>query len=379
MRTRQAKPLIFKDTTVARVKRFVGLCFPFELNPHLVCEQDTTLLDNYLASTSTTITMALKRHFTLNTGAQIPAVGFGTWQAAPGEVRQAVSTALKAGYRHIDCAAIYRNEREVGLGIKESGVARKDIFITTKLWNTKHEPQDVEAALDQSLADLCLDYVDLFLMHWPVAFAPGSKFFPLDDHGIFRLSDTPFAATWAAMEKLLSTGKTRAIGVSNFNARQLDELLAVATITPAVNQIEAHPYLQQRQLFEFCQNKGMVVQAYSPLGNNQTGEPKTVDDPEVHLVGKELGMDPGQVLVSWGVQRGQVVLPKSVTEKRIIGNFQDQLLPDTAMERLNKLERHKRFNFPAHWGVDIFDEYGVDQAKKAAQAAGPANKTKFTV
>jgi len=191
-------------------------------------------------SLKTERTMALNRSFTLNTGAKIPAVGFGTWQAAPHEVEDAVEIALKAGYRHLDCAAIYRNETEVGLGIKKSGVPREDMFITTKLWNSKHDPKDVEPALDQSLKDLGVDYVDLYLMHWPVAFAPGDRFFPLDDKGVFKLSDIHFNETWKAMEALLKTGKTRAIGVSNFNIRRLKELLSSSKVVPAVNQVEAH-------------------------------------------------------------------------------------------------------------------------------------------
>jgi diketogulonate reductase-like aldo/keto reductase len=324
--------------------------------------------------------MALNRTFTLNTGAKIPAVGFGTWQAAPKEVEKAVENALKAGYRHIDCAAIYRNEAEVGAGIKASNVKREDIFITTKLWNTNHDSEaDVEKALDKSLRDLGVEHVDLYLMHWPVAFALGAKWFPLDDQGVFKLSNTPFTTTWQYMEKLLQTGKVKAIGVSNFNVRRLKELLSVCKTRPATNQIEAHPYLQQSELFDFCQKEGILIEAYSPLGNNQTGEPKTLDDAEVHAVGKDLGMDPGQVLVSWGVQRGTVVLPKSVTAKRIASNFQDQVLPDNAMDRLNALERHKRFNFPARWGYDIFDEFGDAEVKRIAKEAGPENLEKFTV
>ena len=323
--------------------------------------------------------MALNRSFTLNTGAKIPAVGFGTWQAAPHEVERAVEVALRAGYKHLDCAAIYRNESEVGLGIKNSGVDRKDIFITSKLWNTKHEPRDVEAALDKSLKDLGVEYVDLYLMHWPVAFASGDRWFPLDDNGVFKLSQVHFNDTWKAMEALLKTGKTRAIGISNFNIRRLKDLLSVAEVVPAVNQVEAHPYLQQPDLVAFCKEKGILIEAYSPLGNNTTGEPKTLDDPEVHAVAASLGMDPGQVLVSWGVQRDTVVLPKSVTEKRIQGNFKDAVLPDHAMEKLNALERHKRFNFPGRWGYDIFDESGDREVAKLAREAGPENLQKFTV
>ena len=211
------------------------------------------------------------------------------------------------------------------------------------------------------------------------AFSSEGRFFPLDSEGVFKLSPIPFTETWKAMEELLKTGKTRAIGVSNFNIRRLKQLLDSCTVVPAVNQIEAHPYLQQQELFDFCKKHNILVEAYSPLGNNLTGEPRTVDDDEVHAVGKSLDLDPGQVLVSWGVQRGTVVLPKSVTEKRIKGNFQDQVLPDEAMDKLNALERHKRFNFPARWGYDIFDEAGEEEVAKIARESGPQNLKQFTV
>ncbi|KAL2842164.1 NADP-dependent oxidoreductase domain-containing protein [Aspergillus pseudoustus] len=323
--------------------------------------------------------MSLPTHFTLNTGAKIPTVGFGTWQAKPLEVENAVEVALKQGYRHIDCAAIYRNETEVGNGIRKSGVPREDIFITGKLWNTKHASEDVEPALDKTLKDLRVEYLDLYLMHWPCAFKSSDKWFPLDDNGVFQLSDVDYVTTYKAMEKLLETGKVRAIGVSNFNIRRLEELLSQVSVVPAANQIEAHPYLQQPDLLRFCQSKSIIIEAYSPLGNNQTGAPRTVDDPVVHQVAGQLSMDPGPLLASWGVQRGTVVLSKSVTPSRIAANLQVKHLPDDAYATLTALERHKRFNFPGNWGYDIFEEVGEEAVRKIALEAGPANKIKFTV
>ncbi|KAI4708606.1 hypothetical protein J4E89_006662 [Alternaria sp. Ai002NY15] len=324
--------------------------------------------------------MPLPTHFTLNTGAQIPAVGFGTWQAKPGEVERAVETALKAGYRHIDCAAIYRNEAEVGDGIRRSGIHRSDIFLTGKLWNTKHAPEDVEAALDKSLQDLGVEYLDLFLMHWPVAFNGATgKWFPLRDSGVFDLVDIDPATTYKAMEKLLDTGKVRAIGVSNFTVNRLNDLLSRTSVVPAVNQIEAHPYLQQPALFDLCKSKGIIIEAYSPLGNNQTGEPRTVDDELVGIVGQRLGMDGGQLLASWGIQRGTVVLPKSVTPSRIKSNMQVKELPKDAFDDLSGLERHKRFNVQSRWGFDIFEELGEEEVRKIAEDCAEENKTKFTV
>jgi diketogulonate reductase-like aldo/keto reductase len=211
------------------------------------------------------------------------------------------------------------------------------------------------------------------------AFAAGDKFFPLDSDGVFRLEDIDSAVTYKAMEKLLSTGKAKAIGVSNFNIRKLEDLLSKTDVVPAVNQIEAHPYLQQPELLKFCTDKNILVEAYSPLGNNQTGEPRTVDDAVVHEVAKSLDMDPGVVLGSWGVQRGTVVLPKSVTPSRIASNLRVKELPSDQLKRLNDLERHKRFNFPARWGNDIFEEAGEEKVKAAAKEAGEENKTKFTV
>lgn len=196
---------------------------------------------------------------------------------------------------------------------------------------------------------------------------------------MFDLVDIDPATTYKAMEKLLDTGKVRAIGVSNFNIQRLNDLLSKTDVVPAVNQIEAHPYLQQPALFDVCKSKGILIEAYSPLGNNQTGEPRTVDDELVGVLGHRLGMDGGQLLASWGIQRGTVVLPKSVTPSRIKSNMQVKELPKDAFDELSGLERHKRFNVQSRWGFDIFEELGQEQVRKIAEDYAQENKTKFTV
>lgn len=209
------------------------------------------------------------------------------------------------------------------------------------------------------------------------AFKSGDDWFPIDSDGVFELADIDPAVTYAAMEKLLETGKVRAIGVSNFTKDRLEDLLSKTKVTPAINQVEAHPYLQQPELFNYCKSKGIQVAAYSPLGNNQTGEARTVDDPLVAELGKKLGLDIGQVLYSWGVQRGSVVLPKSVTPSRIESNLQVKELPQDAFEQLNALERNKRYNWQTRWGYDIFQELGEEAVKRVARETGPENLEKF--
>lgn len=196
---------------------------------------------------------------------------------------------------------------------------------------------------------------------------------------MFDTVDTDPAETYRAMEKLLSTGKVKAIGLCNFNQRRLEDLLSKTTVVPAVLQNEAHPWLQQRGLVDFCRSRGIVVQAYSPLGNNTAGLPRTVDDPAVQALAAEAGMDAGQMLYSWAVQRGTAVLPKSVTPHRIESNRQVRELPSQIFEGLNSLERHERLHYMKHWGVDIFNELGEEEAKRLGREAGPSNLQKFTV
>ncbi|KAL4805579.1 NADP-dependent oxidoreductase domain-containing protein [Aspergillus unguis] len=312
--------------------------------------------------------MALQRTFKLNTGYEIPAVGLGTWQSEPNEVQEAVTAALKIGYRHIDAAAVYGNEREVGDGIKASGIPRNEIFLTSKLWNTHHDPENVEAAVDKSLSDLQTDYLDLYLIHWPVAFRHSTTTNQpvVEETGLVDVIDIPIKDTWAALEALVAKGKVRSIGVSNFTRQKIEDLLQTAKIPPSINQIEAHPYLQQRELLEWSKEKDILITGYSPLGNNIYNIPRTVDDPLVIQVAKNLNKTPAQVLISWAVQRGTAVLPKSVTPARIESNFQDFILPDDAFQAINSLERHQRMNFPARLGVDIFGEVGEESVKRSA-------------
>lgn len=247
----------------------------------------------------------------LNTGASIPALGFGTWQSPEGQVRAAVAHAIKAGYRHIDCAYCYGNETEVGQGIqdglKATGISRSDLFVTTKLWCTYHER--VEQNLDKSLEMLGLDYVDLYLMHWPVAMNPNGnheKFPKLPDGSRDLVLSRKHVDTYKDMEKLLKGQKVKAVGVCNYSKSYLEELLAAVDVVPAVNQIENHPLLPQQEIVDFCNEKGITITAYSPLGS--TGSPLMQDDHVVKLA-KEKGVSPGSILLSYhGKQR--LILPK---------------------------------------------------------------------
>ncbi|KAJ5329080.1 hypothetical protein N7541_000790 [Penicillium brevicompactum] len=299
---------------------------------------------------------ACDTRFKLNTGAEIPALGLGTWQSQPGEVARAVSHAIKVGYRHIDAALCYQNENEVGQGIKEAIdagiVTRKDLFVTTKLWSSYHSR--VEEGLQQSLTNLGLDYVDLYLVHWPLAMNPNGNhpLFPkLEDGSRDIVHDHSHVTTWKSMEKLVGNGKVKAIGVSNYSVQYLEELLPQATIVPAVNQIENHPSLPQQDTVDFCNKAGIHITAYSPLGS--TGSPMFTAEPIV-AIAKKRGVTPASILLSYHIARGSSVLAKSVTPARIEANRADLIkLDDEDLAVLRKYSdglkaegKLQRFVFP---------------------------------
>ena len=312
--------------------------------------------------------------FTLNNGVQIPGVGFGTFagdSSDGGETYRAVLHALRAGYRHLDCAWFYHNEREVGDALhdflKENpAVQRKDLFVATKVWNHLHEPDEVRWSLENSLASFRLDYVDLFIVHWPIAAESNDDHTPkLGPDGKYvikkALTENP-EPTWRAMEDLQATGKARAIGVSNWTIAGLKKLLAYAKIKPAVNQIEIHPFLPNYEVVDFCLENDIIPQAYSPLGSQDqipsTGE-KVRTNKALNDVADRSGHTLAQVLLGWGLRRGYVVLPKSSTPSRIDSNLQVPHLSDAdfaAVEEVAK-GRHTRFvNMRDTFGYDVWPE-----------------------
>jgi len=244
-------------------------------------------------------------------------------------------------------------------------VKREELFITSKLWNSAHQPAEVEKELDLTLKQLGLEYLDLYLIHWTVAFAPGNGLFPQDPArpGYVKLDlETSLVDTWKAMIALPKS-KVRTIGVSNFGVEALKNIIDATGVVPAVNQVEAHPLLPQDDLVAFCKEKGIHITAYSPLGNNQVGRPQLTDAPEVKEIAEKLGATTAQVLVAWGVKRGYSVIPKSVQDARIVSNFKQVELSDEDYEKLSALGKATptRFNIPFTyckpiWDIDVFGE-----------------------
>ena len=302
--------------------------------------------------------------FDLNTGYSIPALGFGTWKIPADQAGGLVEQALLAGYRHIDCAAGYANEAEIGQSLTKcfeaNVVKREDVFITSKLWNSKHAPADVRPALEQTLRDLKLDYLDLYLIHWPVALTDDHSFpAKLDD--LISLDDCPLLSTWVELEKAVNDGLVRSIGVSNFSPKKLHDLMANCKIPPAVNQVECHPYLQLSDFHRYCQAKNIHVTGYSPLGSpdrpdsasKQAQEPLLLEDATIQAVAQKHGVSPAQVLLHWGVTCGpHSVLCKSSSRVRLeqnVNSLTALTLDDEDRTKLRTLDKHRRYITGEFW------------------------------
>ena len=260
----------------------------------------------------------------LNNGQTIPQLGFGVFLVRPRATVEAVSTALEVGYRHIDTAEMYGNEKEVGDAIAKSGLDRRDVFVTSKLSNDAHRPDDARRAFEQTLKALSFDYIDLFLIHWPLP----TKY------------DGDFVSTWHTLAGFYRDGRARSIGVSNFQAHHLRRLHAQSDIPPAANQIEVHPYLTQDELRRFCAEHQIAVEGWSPLARG--GE--LLREPEIRRIAGDAGKTPAQVVLRWHIQRGDIVFPKSVSPDRIRENFEifDFELSGEDIAAISALNRNQR-------------------------------------
>ncbi|KAL4808307.1 NADP-dependent oxidoreductase domain-containing protein [Aspergillus unguis] len=313
--------------------------------------------------------MSSGKTFKLSNGVTIPGVGFGTFasEGSAGETYRAVKTALQVGYRHLDCAWFYQNEDEVGDGLRDflkenPSVKRSDIFICTKVWNHLHRPEDVRWSIEDSLKKLKTDYIDLFLVHWPIAaekdgqekpkIGPDGKYVILKD---LTENQRP---TWEAMEKIYEDKLARAIGVSNWTIPLLEELLKFAKVKPHLNQIEIHPFLPNEELVQYCFKNDIMPEAYSPLGSqNQvptTGE-RVSENKTLNDIATKGGNTLAQVLIAWGLRRGYVVLPKSANPSRIESNFKSIELSDADYAAVNEVAKGRHFRF-----VNMKDTFGYD-------------------
>jgi aldehyde reductase len=292
-----------------------------------------------------------------NASSYMPALGCGTLVPDVNETIALTRNALEAGFRHFDSAERYRNERELGEALKEGittkGIAREDIFVTTKLWNTNHRPERVEPAFEASLDRLGLKYLDLYLIHTPFAFQPGNEQDPRDQNGnVIYDSGVSLFDTWRAMEGLVDHGKCRAIGLSDISLDELQPIYESARIKPAVVQVESHPYLPETKLLEFCKEKGIVFLAFAPLGHGM--HPGLLEDPVISAIATRIGKTPAQVLLAWAIQRGTAVLTTPKTAARARENFDISVLPEDAFNEISHIKTRERLNEVVKTGVPGF-------------------------
>jgi alcohol dehydrogenase (NADP+) len=294
---------------------------------------------------------------TTNNTIPMPVLGSGTLIPDAAVTISATRDALEAGFRHFDCAERYRNESEVGealqAGLADLGIAREEIFVTTKLWNTNHRPERVEPAFMESMKRLRLNYLDLYLIHTPFAFQPGDEQDPRDQNGnVIYDSGVNLLDTWRAMEHLVDGGKCRAIGLADITLDKLLPIYESARIKPAVIQVEAHPYLPETELLEFCKEKGIVFLAFAPLGHGI--KPGPLEDPVILSIAARVGKTPAQVLLAWAVQRGTALLTTAKSAARARENFDISPLPEDAFDEINRIQTRQRFNQVVNTGVPGF-------------------------
>ena len=290
-------------------------------------------------------------------GGHIPALGFGTLISDAAVTISATRDALEAGFRHFDCAERYQNEREVGealqAGLAAGGIAREDIFVTTKLWNSNHRPERVEQAFEASLDRLGLKYLDLYLIHTPFAFQPGDEHDPRDQDGnVIYDGGVTLLDTWRAMESLADHGRCRAIGLSDITLDGLLPIYESARIKPAVVQVESHPYLPETELLEFCKEKSIVLLAFAPVGHGI--RPGPLEDPVILAIASRVGKTPAQVLLAWAVQRGTALLTTPKTAARAKENFNISALPEDAFDEINRIQTRQRLNDVVNTGSPGF-------------------------
>ena len=295
---------------------------------------------------------------------EMPAIGLGTWKMEDGSATAAVKTALECGYRHIDCAPIYLNEPDIGLAFQEvfdgGQVEREEVWITSKLWCNRHRPDLVRGALEQTLSDLKLDYLDLYMIHWPVVFRHDIHR-PETGADMVSLDEMPLADTWAAMEECMEAGLCRNIGVCNFSVKKLSSLLEGCKIPPAANQVECHPFFAQDELFGFCKSNKIQLVAYSPLGSGDRPErmrdeadPNLFEVPEILNLAQTRGVTPGQLILAWAVNRGTVAIPKSSNPQRLADNLVAGSLELDASEMatIDAIEIKHRYVHGGFWAIE---------------------------
>jgi alcohol dehydrogenase (NADP+) len=297
-------------------------------------------------------------------GGSIPVLGFGTLIPDPAVTITATRSALEAGFRHFDCAERYGNEREVGealqAGLAAGGIAREDIFVTTKLWNTNHRPERVQPAFDASLNRLKLNYLDLYLIHTPYAFQPGDNPDPRDqNNNVMYDRGVTLLDTWRALEDLADNGRCRAIGLSDIGLNGLLPLYESARIKPSVVQVESHPYLPETEILEFCRQNGIVLLAFAPLGHGM--RPGPLGDPVILAIAARVGKTPAQVLLAWAAQRGTALLTTPKTAERARENFDISTLPQDAFDEINRIQTRQRLNDVVNTGSPGF----IPRAKSA--------------